>query len=96
MGKRIVLLPRDPQRTPPQKAPDGASKPGDERRANPRRSGLPRRVEPDRRRPARSGSRKDADHRGGVRRSVADRRRHRDRRFGLDPTLYDRLDDLDL
>jgi hypothetical protein len=96
MGKRIVLLPRDPQRKPPQTAADGAWEPGKERRARPRRSGLPRRVEPDRRRPTRSKASEAAEQRGGVRRSLADRRRQRDRRFGLDPTLYDRLVDLDL
>jgi hypothetical protein len=95
MGKRIVLLPLEAQPKPAQRPVHESWEPGTERRSNARRSGLPRRAEADRR----SGGRYDSPHverRDGSRRSLSERRRRRDRRFGLDPTLYDRLVDLDL
>lgn len=102
MGKRIVLVPQTPegQRPVPVGAADETWEPGRERRVAPRRSGLPRRVQTERRRRETYGlvSRDSSrpQRRVGVRRQVNDRRRRRDRRFGLDPTLYDRLGDLDL
>lgn len=86
MGKRIVLrrnvIPDSPGKA---KAADEPYEPGKERRRSPRRGGVPRRTGSERR-----GKRAES------RRNASDRRRHRDRRFGLDPTLYDRLADLDL
>jgi hypothetical protein len=86
MGKRIVLRPNVSRIEPPRPAADEPFEPGKERRHRPRRAGFPRRAQSDRR----LGKRADS------RRNSSDRRRHRDRRFGLDPTLYDRLADLDL
>lgn len=93
MGKRIIIRPTAGHRKP---SPvfEGPWEPGQERRADQRRSGLPRRLVPDRR-GARS-TRQPGDRRDQLRRALADRRRRRDRRFGLDPTLYDRLVELDL
>ena len=96
MNKRIVLLPKDPALKPAQQAEDGPWEPGKERRSRPRRSALPRRIELDRRSRSRYHAPHEVERRDGGRRSFADRRRRRDRRFGLDPTLYDRLADLDL
>ncbi|HEV2063754.1 MAG TPA: hypothetical protein VGS00_04310 [Thermoanaerobaculia bacterium] len=85
MGKRIVLLPNVSRAEPPQPAADEPFERGKERRRRARRGGVPRRTQSERR-----GKRAES------RRNASDRRRHRDRRFGLDPTLYDRLADLDL
>ncbi len=96
MGKRIVL--RTTQVNPVRPAGPEAFEPfepGKERRHHARRGGLPRRMQPDRRGPNRLTN-VPGEKRGGLRRDSPDRRRHRDRRFGLDPTLYDRLADLDL
>ncbi len=86
MGKRIVLLLNVSRPEPPQPAADEPFEHGKERRRRARRDGVPRRTQSDRRRGKREESRRNS----------SDRRRHRDRRFGLDPTLYDRLADLDL
>ena len=95
MGKRIIIRPTAEQQKPkPALASEGPWEPGQERRADQRRSGLPRRMVPDRRRAR--GTRQYGDRRDLLRRAQADRRRQRDRRFGLDPTLYDRLFELDL
>jgi hypothetical protein len=91
MKKRIVLSGNESQ-----PAAGEPSEPGKHQRSIQRRSGLPRRFQPDRRHRGRNEKLDDAERRGGLRRSVTDRRRHRDRRFGLDPTLYDRLVDLNL
>lgn len=95
MGKRIVLRPARPQERPAQKAVEQPWETGKERRVEPRRSGLPRRILPDRRRSS-SAIPPRPEQRAAIRRRLADRRRRPDRRFGLDPTLYDRLVDLDL
>jgi hypothetical protein len=99
MGKRIVVLQHKRQgipQAPPGPAADGPFEPGRERRNRPRRSGLPRRLKVERRHrsPLEVGS--DGKQRVAPRRTLSDRRRHRDRRFGLDPTLYERLEDLNL
>jgi hypothetical protein len=96
MGKRIVLRTTEQLLKPARPADDGPFEPGKERRRLQRRNGLPRRLQPDRRSRGRSDAQEGVDRRGGLRRGVTDRRRHRDRRFGLDPTLYDRLVELDL
>jgi hypothetical protein len=95
MGKRIIIRPTA-RETKRKSAPtfEGPWEPGQERRAEPRRSGLPRRLVPDRRHAR--GTRQPGDRRDLLRRALADRRRQRDRRFGMDPTLYDRLFELDL
>ena len=93
MGKRIIIRPTAEQQKT-SRVSEGPWEPGQERRADQRRSGLPRRLVPDRRR-ARS-TRQPGDRRDLLRRALADRRRQRDRRFGMDPTLYDRLFELDL
>ena len=94
MRKRIILHTTEQQLKPPQPAAEGPFEPGKSRRQLQRREGLPRRIQPDRR--SRRDAPDDVDRRGGYRRDVTDRRRYRDRRFGLDPTLYDRLVELDL
>jgi len=96
MGKRIIIRPTASKPAPKRaaQAPGTPWEPGQERREDPRRSGLPRRVTPDRRRGR--ATNQPGDRRASLRRALADRRRHRDRRFGLDPTLYDRLVELDL
>ena len=95
MGKRIIIRPTaEQQKRKAAPASEGPWEPGQERRADQRRSGLPRRLNPDRRRSR--ATRAPGDRRDQLRRALADRRRHRDRRFGLDPTLYDRLVELDL
>ena len=99
MGKRIVVLQHKRQGIPqaqPGPVADGPFEPGRERRNRPRRSGLPRRLKVERRHRRPLGLGPDGKQRRAPRRSLSDRRRHRDRRFGLDPTLYDRLEDLDL
>jgi len=95
MGKRLIIRPTSELKKA-KAAPVAAGpwEPGQERRADQRRSGLPRRLVPDRRHAR--GTRQPGDRRDQLRRSLADRRRQRDRRFGLDPTLYDRLVELDL
>lgn len=85
MGKRIVLRRNVIPAEQPRPAADAPFTPGKERRRGARRGGVPRRTRSERR-----GKRAES------RRSSSDRRRHRDRRFGLDPTLYDRLADLNL
>jgi hypothetical protein len=85
MGKRIVLRPNVSRLEPPRQAADEPFEVGKDRRHRARRGGVPRRSQPERR-----------GKRGESRRNSSDRRRHRDRRFGLDPTLYDRLAELDL
>jgi hypothetical protein len=96
MSKRIIILHTAAEEAPKPAAVEatGPWAPGQERRADQRRSGLPRRLTPDRRR--RRATRGPGDRRDSLRRTVSDRRRQRDRRFGLDPTLYDRLVELDL
>lgn len=96
MAKRIVLLPLKAQPKSAQRPALESWEPGTERRSNARRSGLPRRAEADRRSGGRYDSPHEVERREGSRRGLSDRRRRRDRRFGLDPTLYDRLVDFDL
>lgn len=85
MGKRIVLRPNVRPAEPSRKAAEEPFERGKERRRDARRGGVPRRSRSERR-----GKRAES------RRNATDRRRHRDRRIGLDPTLYDRLAELDL
>ena len=99
MGKRIVILRHNRQPAPP--SPPGPTdggpfEPGKNRRSRARRSGLPRRMKVERRHRTPLDVGPDGKQRVAPRRTLSDRRRHRDRRFGLDPTLYERLEDLNL
>jgi hypothetical protein len=94
MGKRIIIRSTAELKKPKPSVSKDPWEPGQERRADQRRSGLPRRLNPDRR--SARATRQPGDRRDQLRRALADRRRRRDRRFGLDPTLYDRLVELDL
>ncbi|MGH9399404.1 MAG: hypothetical protein ACRD00_03485 [Thermoanaerobaculia bacterium] len=96
MAKRIVVLPHKEQPVPAEPAAAGPFEPGKDRRLRPRRSGLPRRIQVERRNRGTADALLDGKQRVGPRRTLSNRRRHRDRRFGLDPTLYDRLGDLNL
>lgn len=97
MGKRIVILPFDRKPGPAEPSAALSFEPGKDRRSRSRRNGLPRRIRADRRKRGRYDTRRQSEQREMLRRAtLSDRRRRRDRRFGLDPTLYDRLADLDL